>query len=612
MENLKIYDVPQNGKLDKEKSKKLTGYPSIDKPWLQYYTDEQKSAEIPEMTCYEVLWDYNKEHKGDEVLNYFGKKITYQKLFDEIDKTAKAYVSLGVKAGDIVTICGVSTPELIYSFYALNKIGAIPNVIDPRTNAKGINRYLNEVDSQCLVTLDLCYPNVKNAIENTKVENVVVFSANDSLPLPLKIGKQVSDKIKTKKGELKPLDIPEQGPYIKWKDFIKNGQNVQKVPVKEYTKDYPAGIVHTGGTTGVPKAVLLSNENFNAAMIQVQNCPSGVERGDVFLNVIVPFVAFGTVLALHTPTVLGWKTALVPKFEVEKIDDLVIKHKPNVMMGVPTYFETLMKSPKMINHDLSHFKAILGGGDKTLEQFEDSLNNFLREHGSMAVYMKGYSLTECSSVATCSFKDINASGSNGIPLSKTTISAFEPGTEEELTYNNKGELCINTPTIMKGYLNNQEATDEIKIKHSDGKYWIHTGDIGYVDENGLIYTVDRIKRMIARSGYKVFPSELENLFAKHPAVEACAVVGVYDSVDKEVPKAHIVLKPDYIGEEEKIISELNEMIDEAGFPEYFTPAEYKFRTDIPLTDIGKVDFMALKKEDENLEKPKVKTIGGIA
>ena len=606
MENLKVLKTTINSSLDKEKSTKLTGYPSIDKPWLKYYTEEEKAAEIPEMTCYQVLYDYNKNCGAAEVLDYFGRKITYSELFANIDKAARAYVNLGVKAGDIVTICGVSTPELIYSFYALNKIGAVPNVIDPRTNAKGINRYLKEVDSKLLVTLDLCYPNVKNAIEGTSVENVVVFSANDSLPFGLKVAKVASDKLKEILRKEQKLDIPNSAPYIRWDDFIKAGSEIKTIPIKPYTKDYPAGIVHTGGTTGVPKAVVLSNENFNAAMIQVKNCPADVERGDVFLNVIVPFVAFGTVLALHTPTVLGWKTVLVPKFEVEKIDDLVIKNKPNVMMGVPTYFETLMKSPKMVEHDLSHFNAILGGGDKTLEEFEHTLNDFLRDHGSKAVYMKGYSLTECSSVATCSFRNINAPGSNGIPLSKTTISAFEPGTDEELPYNTSGELCINTPTIMVGYLNNEEATEEVKQMHSDGKYWVHTGDIGYVDEDGMIYTVDRIKRMIPRSGYKVFPSELENLFVKHPAVETCAVVGIYDPVDKEVPKAHIVLKPGYLADYEKLKQELNEMIAEAGFPEYFTPVDYKFRSDIPVTDIGKIDFMALKAEDDAKIEPKIK------
>ncbi len=596
MTNLQVKDKKvANGKIDRKRSKELSGFASIDRPWLKHYTEEQINAKVPEMTCYEALYSANKNHQNEVTMDYFGRKITYKELFKAIEETAKAYQALNIKEGDIVTILGVSTPELVYSFYALNRLGAIPNVIDPRTKPAGINRYLKEVDSKCLVTLDVCTPNVVKALNDTSVEDVVVFSANDSLPLGIKQIKLLQDKVDSISDKTKKIDVSSQMPFIKWKDFIKLGKN-EKIKDRPYTKDYPAAIVHTGGTTGLPKAVLLSNDNFNASMTEIKNCPVEMQRGDSFLNIIVPFVAFGLVLAMHGPMTLGWKSILVPKFEASKFDDLVIKHRPNGVMGVPTYFKTLIDSPKIQNHDFSHFKTILIGGDRAQPALEVEVNDFMDNHGGNVHLYKGYSMTEASSTATCSFATVNTLGGNGVPLVKTVISAFKPGTDEELRYGEEGELCIQTPTMMLGYYKNEEATQEVLKEHSDGNYWIHSADIGYVTEDGEIFTKDRIKRMIIRSGYKVFPSELENLFIKHNDVSACAVVGVYDPVDIEAPKVFITLNED--ADAEMVIEELQQMLDESELPDYYNPVAYQVKDTIPLTAIGKVDFMALKEDEK--------------
>lgn len=602
MNNLKVMNKRiEKGKIDRKRSYELSGYASIDKPWLKYYTDEQINADIPEITCYEALYNSNKNHLNEVVMDYFGKKITYKELFENIESTAKAFKHLNVKERDIVTILGVSTPELIYSFYALNRIGAIPNVVDPRTKPVGINMYLKEVDSKCLVTLDLCIPNIEKALYDTNIQHVVVFSANDSLPLGIRQIKVLRDTLESISDKSKKINVPKQDSFIKWKDFINHGNN-EKIIDRPYTKNYPAAIVHTGGTTGIPKAVLLSNDNFNASMVQIKNCPVNMERGDSFLNVIVPFVAFGLVLALHAPMTLGWKSILVPKFEASKFANLVIKNKPNGVMGVPTYFKTLIDNPKMQKHNFSHFKAILIGGDRSQPALEKEINAFLDNHGGNVHLYKGYSMTEASSTATCSFDSINTLGGNGIPLVKTIISSFKPGTDEELKYGEEGELCLQTPTMMLGYYHNDEATDKVLKKHSDGNYWIHSADIGYITADGEVFTKDRIKRMIIRSGYKVFPSELENLFMNHKDVELCAVIGVYNPVDISVPKAYIVINKN--ADAEKVIDELKEMLNESEIPDYYYPVDYQIREYIPLTDIGKVDFMAL----ENEEKGKVYTL----
>jgi len=566
------------------------GYASIDKPWLKYYKDEQLNEDAPKMTCYENMYNNNKNHLDDIAIEYFGKKITYREFFENIDKAANAYTALGVKRGDIVTICSITTPEIMYTFYALNKIGAIANMIDVRYTKSAIQNYLNEVKSKVLVTLDLCYPLVKEIINETSVEHVVTISPTNSVPAPIKIGAKLASILKHQES------IPQNDKYIDWNRFIKNGKEAKFVEFP-YLEDYPAVIVHTGGTTGVPKGVLLTNDNFSNAVLQIKNSNVSAERGYRFLNIMPPFIAYGIVLGLHIPITLGWYTVVVPRFDVEKFDKLLVKHKPNGIMGVPTYWENVMKSPKMQNADMSYIKNILLGGDKIKAEFELKLDEFLRKHNCEAGVGKGYSMTEASACATFSSKKANELDSVGIPLTKTTISVFEPETMVELEYGKVGEICIKTPTMMKEYYEQEEATKNMKQEHCDG-YWLHTGDLGYINENGIVFVKDRIKRMIIRSGFKVFPSEIENLFLSHHAVESCAVVGIHDDVDVNAPKAHIVLKEQYKMFEEGIKQELINMFKNSSLPPYFEPVDYKFRDSLPLTDIGKIDFISLQNEEE--------------
>lgn len=578
-----------------------TGFASIDKPWLKYYQSKQIESNLTEKTCYEALLDSYRNNPSHIAIEFFGKRITYSQLVEEVDKTAKAYQKLGIKKGDIVTFLVVNSPEVVYSFYALNKLGAISNMVDPRSNAKGLENYLNEVNSKTLVTIDICYPNVEKAIPNTNIENVVYFPAINSAPNSIKIGASLISKIKSEKTP----DIPQNKTYIKWNEFIEAGKKEKDVIPFKYVKNYPAAIVHTGGTTGVPKGVLLSNDNFNAVTCQVKNSPIGssLEIGDKYLNILVPFVAYGLALGMHAPMSLGWDSVLIPKFDPKDIVKLMKKNKPTAVMGIQTYYEALLNDN---SYDFSNTKAMLMGGMPTKEEFEKNMNDKIIQGNGNFQMSKGYSMTEASSCATCSYTTANEIGSNGVPLVKTVVAAFDPVSGEELRYNQPGEICIMTPTRMIEYYKNKSATDEVIKLHEDGNLWIHSGDIGYVTENGFVYIIDRIKRMIIRSGFKVFPSEIENTFLKHPAVISCAVVAVDDEKDNKAPKAHVVLKEEFHGMEKQIRSELDALVISDGLPSYFTPVDYKFRNELPLTNIGKIDFVSLENEDKCKEKQKIK------
>lgn len=575
-----------------QKNLNMTGFASQDKPWLKYYTDEQISEIAPKMTVYECMRANNKDHLDDIAFEYYGNKIIYRKLFSNIDKAQKSFEEMGVKKGDIVTICSITTPEIIYSFYALNKIGAISNMIDVRYTKQAIEEFLNEVESKYFITLDICYPKIEDILDKTKVEKTILVSPINSIPKLLKVGAKISDFVKGKK-----LSIPYSESIIDWNNFIYD-KDITNTNSVSFDENQPVAIVHTGGTTGIPKGVLLSNENFVNAAIQIKNSSVKADRNYKFLNIMPPFIAYGIVLGLNTPITLGWNTTVIPQFDANKFDELLMKHKPNGIMGVPAYWQTVMKSKKMQTEDLSYVKNILLGGDRINPEFEKKLNKFLLEHNCDAGVGKGYSMTEASACATFSTKEANELDSVGIPLTKTVISIFEPGTTKELPYNEVGEICIKTPTMMLKYFGKEEETNNVKVMHDDG-YWIHSGDLGYINENGILFVKDRIKRMIIRSGFKVFPSEIENLFIKHPYVESCAVVGIPDEVDVTAPKACVVLKEEYKNQTEETKAQLLDMFENSTLPPYFKPIKFDFRDKLPLTDIGKVDFVSLQEEEKN-------------
>lgn len=563
------------------------GYNSIDKPWLKNYSDEQIMEDAPLMSTYDYLYKENKDHLNEVAFEYVAEKITYGKLFENIDKAAKAYKKMGVKKGDIVTICSITTPQIIYSIFALNKIGAVSNIIDLRYPGKAIEHFINDAKSKYCIILDLCYNNVKNIIDKTGVEKVITVSPVESEPKIIKglvylKGKKEGTNVKIEKSDK----------YINWKDFIKQGKGV-KLERVSFEKNEPAAIIHTGGTTGIPKGVRLTNENINNVTVQIKNANVDAKRGFKFLNIMPPFIAYGLSLGLVTPMILGWRTRVVPKFEPEKFDELILKYKPNGFMGVHTYFDSVMKSKKIGSMDLSFIKIVLFGGMKVPSEAKKRINNFLKEHGSKAEASEGYSCTEADSAATKTVDGDNVLDSAGIPLVKTSVAAFIPGTNIELKPGEEGELCIKSPTVMLDYHNHEEETNKVKKLHEDG-YWIHTEDVGYTDEYGRVYPKDRIKRLFPRSGFKVYPSRIENLFLSNRTVETCAVVKMKDEIDEHAPWAVIVLKEEYKGQEERIKEELLKQFKESDLPPYFEPVKYVFTDSLLYTDIGKVHYRNLE------------------
>lgn len=560
-------------------------YASQAKPWLKYYDQKFIDQTLPALSAFEYVCQRSKNHLNDTALEYYGRKFTYADLIVNVKKTAAALRGAGVKKGDIVTVVSIMTPEIIALFYAADMMGATLNLVDPRYSVEGIREYIEEVDSHLLVCLNVVYERCRQAAKRTNVEKVIVLSPADSLPPVMAVGYK--------------LTTPDKNKYasnvIRWKQFIKGGEG-QSTAAEPYDPDHACVVVHTGGTTGSPKGVMLTDDCFNGIALQFQAYPKLFHRGQKLMNVMPPFIAYGFACGIHLPLVLGFTVIIIPNLDPAKLGSLVLKHKPEHMFGVPTHYQQLAADPKLRDKDLSFIINYAAGGDSLSRGAEQTVNDFLAAHGARYPIAKGYGMTEVSSAATVAAGLDNKPGSVGIPMVNTVVAAFEPGTDQELPIGQRGELCISGPCLMKGYYNKPEETAILLRRHPDGRVWAHTGDMGYLDEDGFVYLDSRIKRMIIRhDGFKVFPSMIENVVSRHPAVHQCSVVGCADKdhTQGRLPFVYIVLKADTTAKKKQVIRELERMCAEE-LPEYVQPVAYKFISSMPMTPVGKVDYRQLE------------------
>ena len=560
-------------------------YASQAKPWLKYYDQKFIDQTLPALSAFEYVCQRSKNHLNDTALEYYGRKFTYADLIVNVKKTAAALRGAGVKKGDIITVVSIMTPEIIALFYAADMMGATLNLVDPRYSVEGIREYIEEVDSHLLICLNVVYERCRQAAKRTNVEKVIVLSPADSLPPLMAVGYK--------------LTTPDKNKYasnvIRWKQFIKGGEG-QSTASEPYDPDHACVVVHTGGTTGSPKGVMLTDDCFNGIALQFQAYPKLFHRGQKLMNVMPPFIAYGFACGIHLPLVLGFTVIIIPNLDPAKLGSLVLKHKPEHMFGVPTHYQQLASDPKLRDKDLSFIINYAAGGDSLSRGAEQTVNDFLAAHGARYPIAKGYGMTEVSSAATVAAGLDNKPGSVGIPMVNTVVAAFEPGTDQELPIGQRGELCISGPCLMKGYYNKPEETAILLRRHPDGRVWAHTGDMGYLDEDGFVYLDSRIKRMIIRhDGFKVFPSMIENVVSRHPAVHQCSVVGCADKdhTQGRLPFVYIVLKSDTTAKKKQVIRELERMCAEE-LPEYVQPAAYKFISSMPMTPVGKVDYRQLE------------------
>jgi len=560
----------------------------INAPWEKYYTKEELKMDIPNLTIYQSLEESAKKHFNYIALEYLGKNITYKQFLQLVDRCARSFLQMGIGEGDIVTICMPNTPETLISFYALNKIGAIANMIHPLSSEEEIKFYLQETNSVAFVMIDVCYEKVRNVIDDTTVKKTIVVSARNSMPLLLGIGYFVTQGYKIKKPKHDEY-------YIYWNEFLLKGYLYHgNVEVKCNNKA-PSVILHSGGTTGNPKGILLSDYNFRAMLEQAKVIFKNLTPGDSIVNILPNFHGFGLAVSMHIPLCMGCKLILIPQFNAKKLDELIVKYRPTVLTGVPTLYDAMMNNPGMKHVSLSCLKYIISGGDSLTVAMFKKLNQFLEEHDANVKVLQGYGMTESLAATAVSHGDAYKEGSIGIPFPGNYFKMVYPGTQDEVPLGEDGEICVCGPTVMIGYLNNEKETNEVLQNHKDKRIWLHTGDIGCMDENGIIYFKQRLKRMIISSGYNVYPQHIENVIEEHEAVLNCSVIGIPHPYKVEVAKAYIVLKEEY-----KAKRSVKKSIEEhckKNLAKYSIPAEYEYREALPKTLIGKINYRELEKEN---------------
>lgn len=571
-------------KLFKKRNKEEYKY-----PWDKYYDKDKRNVEVPDCSIYHYFEEACRVNDDKVALNYFGKKITFKELLDDIDTCAKSLRCFGVRKGDVVTVCMPNTPEAVISFYAINKIGAIANMIHPLSSEEEIKNSLVTTKSVLAIAINLSYDKFKNIIDDTDLYRVVIVSAKDSMPPLLGLGYLVTQEMKMN------IDYTDTV-FISWIDFYNKGFDYKQKSSVEGNSNSDAIMLHSGGTTGIPKNIVLSNGNVNAVMEQAKIIFPSMGVGDTILGILPVFHCFGLIVCICAPLMLGSTVVLVPQFDAKRFDKLIRKYQPTILAGVPTLYEALVTNPYMKNVDLSMVKYILSGGDSLSPEKNEVVNKFLSEHNCKEHITQGYGMTETSGPVCFGSFGSDKLGSSGIPLPGNVIKIFDHETGKEMKIGEVGEICISGPTVMKEYLDNKEETNKIIIMHEDGNKYVHTGDLGYIDKDGVLFFVQRLKRMLIVSGYNVYPSYIEDVILKHPKVESCGVIGVPHPYKVQVPKAFIVLK-DGVDNNSITLKEIRDYCSR-NLAKYMLPRDIVFRDELPKTLIGKVNYRELEKEEK--------------
>ena len=559
---------------------------SASAPWTKYYGKTPASLNYPNLTMYQLLRQTAKQYPDAIAYDFKGKQTTYKAFLEAIEAAAKGLVAMGIQKGDKVTVCMPNSPQALACFYGLNRIGAVPSMIHPLSAPQEIAFYLNISKSKAILTLDQFYGKVAQIIDS--VDNpctVLIAKIADALPFPLNVLFPL-----TKAGK---HPLPKTG-YTLWTDMVAAGKGTQ-LPEDTGKADDCGAILYSGGTTGTSKGIQLSNRNFNALGLQTI-AASGFDSivGMKMLSVMPVFHGFGLGIGIHTALIGGATCILVPQFSVKEYASILVKQKPNIIPGGPTLFEALLRAPSLENADLSFLKGIFSGGDSLSPELKKKVDTFLKEHGCTEQIREGYGTTECVTASCLTPKDYARSGSIGVPFPDVFYKIVTPGTTEEVEANIEGEICVSGPTVMLGYLDNPEETASTLRNHGDGRIWLHTGDLGYMDGDGFVYFKLRIKRMLITNGYNVYPTQLENIIDGHEKVLLSCVIGIKDVSRGEKIKAFIVPMPG-IEPTDELKEELLAYISQH-VAKYAMPREIEFRKELPKTLVGKVAYRVLEEE----------------
>ncbi len=548
--------------------------------------------EYPKLTMYQMVKRVADQYPYEPAYDFYGMKTSYRRFLARIDRAARAFIASGIQPGDAVTICLPNIPQAIDCFYAVNRIGAIANMVHPLSAKSEISFYLNLSESRMIITADLFYETVEEALKTvTQPVKIIVARMQDEL------NPFLAAAFTLKKGYAF-LKYPNPQYGETYTSFLMKGTMNVKLPEISFDEKRTAAILYSGGTSGTPKGVCLSDLNFNACALQAREA-MGVEmrNGYRMLSCMPMFHGFGLGINIHTVLIHGVMCILMPTFNAKSYAKMLIRKRPNFIAGVPTIFEALLHIPALRDADLSCLCGMYCGGDSLSVELKKKIDAFLKAHNASIQVREGYGLTECVTASCLTPVDTYRERSIGLPFPDTEYRIVEPGTENYRKPGEEGEIILTGPSVMLGYLKNDNETAEALRVLSDGRTWLYTGDLGYMDEDGYVYFRQRIKRLIITNGYNVYPSQIENVIDSCEEVSYSCVVGVKDERRMHRVRAYVVLKDGVKADDackERIMNELRLHV-----AKYALPREIEFRSELPKTLVGKVSYRLLEEEAEN-------------
>lgn len=562
---------------------------NVKAPWIDHLDGIPAHLDYFQGSMYDKIAEVSENYPDYIAYDFMGGKVKYKDFISKVDKCARALAGIGVKPGESVTICMPNAPQAVIMFYAVNKIGAIANMVHPLSSEKEIEFCLKESSSVVCLTLDQFYGKFENIRENVHLRNLILTSVKDVLSPIKRKGYYLVEGRKIKK-------VPANAEIIWWEKFLLDGKKYHGPFHVVRKAEDPAVILYSGGTTGTQKGILLSNLNFNALAQQIVATNPMYRPGDKMLAVMPIFHGFGLGVCIHSMLANGGRCLLIPRFNPESYAKLLKKHRPNFIAGVPTLYEALLRIKSLDRVDLSCLKGVFSGGDSLSIELKKRFDKFLKDHNASIPVREGYGTTECVTASCLTPVNRYKEGSIGLPFPDTFYKIVKPGTEEEVPYGEEGEICLSGPTVMIEYINNPEETANTLRRHKDGLKWIHTGDLGMMDEEGFVYFRQRIKRMIITSGYNVYPSRIENILDAHELVHMSCVIGVPDPYKMQKVVAFVVLRPEARVSNEEATQILMEYLKKH-VAKYALPASIEFRESLPKTLVGKVAYRILEEEE---------------